>query len=171
MAYAARASAIYEAMKAAGLDEKAEDYHARMFSDGALLRAAAFRSTVVGSPFSLFNDAYEILTGEPSIRSSVEDDTRRSKTFGQRSASDIWGDFLTQLPAIKEATVIPYQFGIAVHNAMTTEATERDMLKLLPFPNLIPFTVGLEKLTESLDLPMKRRNTRHRGKNWRNSTP
>lgn len=174
MAYAARAAAIYEAMKAAGLDEKAEDYHARMFSDGALLRAAAFRSTVVGSPFSLFNDAYEILTGEPSIRSSVEDDTRRSKTFGQRSASDIWGDFLTQLPAIKEATVIPYQFGIAVHNAMTTEATERDaknMLKLLPIPNLIPFTVGLEKLTESLDLPMKRRNTRHRGKNWRNSTP
>lgn len=170
LTYAARAGSLYAAMKAAGLDEKADAYQKRMFSDGALMRAIAFRSTIVGSPLSLGNDAYEVLYGAPSIRTTVDDSARRTTPLSKRSLSDITGDFLTQLPAIKEAAVVPFQAGQAVWNATENRVAQKDFqrfLRLIPLPNFIPLTVGLEKLKESMALPSDAKYKRPKGKNWR----
>ena len=170
--YAARAGSIYAAMKAAGLDEKADAYQKRMFSDGALLRAVAFRSTIIGSPLTFVNDAYEIVYGAPSIRTTVDDEARRQKPFRERSVSDIIGDAITQLPAIKEAFVVPRLFYDAVSRATEDRFTERDamnLLKAIPLPNFIPLTVGLQKLADAFGLPKDaKKKRRPRGKNWRN---
>lgn len=170
--YAARAGAIYAAMKAAGLDEKADAYQKRMFSDGALLRAVAFRSTILGSPISMGNDFYETIYGAPSIRTTVDDEARRQKPFAQRNMSDITGDAITQLPAIKEAAVVPRLFYDAVARATEDRFTERDamnMMKAIPVPNFIPLTVGMEKLVNSFGLPSGTKKARRpQGKNWRN---
>lgn len=154
--YAARAGATYAAYKASGMDKKAEEYYDNMFNKGNLFRAIAFRSSFLGTPLSFGNDIYEALTGASSIRTTVD---RRPSANRDRTAKDVFGDFISQLPAVREAVTIPMGAISAFDSATDDRMSKRDfrsLMKLLPIPNLIPWTVFQQHLVESSGLPESR---------------
>ena len=157
LTWGARIGATYQLMKAAGLTDKAEAYRQRMFTDGNLMRVIATRSTIIGSPLSLGNDLLEVVNPEwGTIRTSVDRPYYADRTF---DVSDRLGDFITQMPAVKEGTIIPVQAAQAAYHAGAGRATQRDVmqgLKLLPIPNLIPVDVFYKMLAESSGLPTRR---------------
>ena len=158
--YAARAGATYAAYKAAGLDKKAEDYKDYMFSKGNLERAIAFRSTILGSPLSFANDWYEIATGAPTIRTTVERDAKSYKNNKERTMSDIGGDLISQIPALSTGVEPLLQVYHAFSHATNDKATQKDFknaLKLLPLPNFIPLTVLQQYLVEQSGYPEKKK--------------
>lgn len=157
--YAARAGATYAAYKAAGLDKKAEEYKDYMFNKGNLARAVAFRSTILGSPLSFANDWYEIATGAPTIRTTVERDAKTYKNTKERTMSDIGGDFIRQIPALSAGIEPLIQTYHALSHATDDKTTKRDFsnaLKLLPIPNFIPLTVLQQYLVEQSGYPEKK---------------
>lgn len=154
--YAARAGATYAAYKASGMDKKAEEYYDNMFNKGNLFRAIAFRSSFLGTPLSFGNDIYEALTGASSIRTTVD---RRPSANRDRTAKDVFGDFISQLPAVREAVTIPMGAISAFDSATDDRMSKKDfrsLMKLLPIPNLIPWTVFQQHLVESSGLPESR---------------
>lgn len=158
--YAARAGATYAAYKASGLDKKAEEYKDYMFNKGNLARAVAFRSTILGSPLSFVNDWYEIATGAPTIRTTVERDAKTYKNTKERTMSDIGGDFISQIPALSAGVEPLIQTYHALSHATDDKTTQRDFknaLKLLPIPNFIPLTVLQQYLVEQSGYPEKKR--------------
>lgn len=158
--YAARAGATYAAYKASGLDKKAEEYKDYMFNKGNLERAIAFRSTILGSPLSFVNDWYEIATGAPTIRTTVERDAKTYKNTKERTMSDIGGDFISQIPALSAGVAPLIQVYHAFSHATNDKATQKDFknaLKLLPIPNFIPLTVLQQYLVEQSGYPEKKR--------------
>lgn len=157
--YAARAGATYAAYKASGLDKKAEEYKDYMFNKGNLARAIAFRSTILGSPLSFANDWYEIATGAPTIRTTVERDAKTYKNTKERTMSDIGGDFISQIPALSAGVEPLIQTYHALSHATDDKTTQRDFknaLKLLPIPNFIPLTVMQQYLVEQSGYPEKK---------------
>ena len=155
-AYALRGAAMVGFASATGADEKAKQYYETYFNPETLIRVAALRSTILGSPLSPLNDLYEAFSGAPSIRTTVQRTTRPIKN---RDASDVVGDFMTQLPAVK--TGLDYTAG--AYNAFSHLATNtasksdfRNMLNLLPVPNLIPFTQLVNGLVDGSGYPDKR---------------
>lgn len=158
--YAARAGATYAAYKASGLDKKAEEYKDYMFNKGNLERAIAFRSTIFGSPLSFVNDWYEIATGAPTIRTTVERDAKSYKNVKERTMSDIGGDFISQIPALSAGVEPLIQVYHAFSHATNDKATQKDFknaLKLLPIPNFIPLTALQQYLVEQSGYPEKKR--------------
>ena len=159
-AYAVRVGAIYAAYKAAGLDKKAEEYKDYMFKKGNLERAVAFRSTILGSPLSFVNDWYEIATGAPTIRTTVERDAKNYKNTKERTMSDIGGDFISQIPALSagiEPLIQVYHAFSHATNDKTTQKDFKNALKLLPIPNFIPLTALQQYLVEQSGYPEKKR--------------
>ena len=158
--YAARAGATYAAYKASGLDKKAEEYKDYMFNKGNLARAIAFRSTIFGSPLSFVNDWYEIATGAPTIRTTVERDAKTYKNTKERTMSDIGGDFISQIPALSAGVEPLLQVYHAFSHATNDKTTQKDFknaLKLLPIPNFIPLTVLQQYLVNQSGYPEKKR--------------
>lgn len=154
-AYMLRAGAVYASMKATGMDEKAEEYYKRMFDEGQLLRVAALRSAFT-SPASFGNDFYEAVTGAPTIRTTVDRSAARQK---ERSDSDIAGDFVSQLPAVKEAFGIPLSALYGGYHMIEGDAAKRDLralYNLLPIPRFIPFMTYIDHVIGSSDYPDKR---------------
>ena len=149
--YAGRVGLTIGALKAAGADKKAKEYYDSMMDNDTLVRAAATRSTMIGSPLSFGNDLYEALAGAPSVRTTVQ---RRSARPKERTASDIAGDFFAQLPAIREASNYTLDVYRAFDHASDDKFTKRDfskMLRLLPVPNMIPFYALTNSLVENSD--------------------
>ena len=158
--YAARAGATYAAYKAAGLDKKAEEYKEYMFSKGNLERAIAFRSTILGSPLSFANDLYEIATGAPTIRTTVERDAKTYRNSKERTMSDVGGDLISQIPALSAGVEPLLQVYHAFSHATNDKTTQKDFknaLKLLPIPNFIPLTVLQQYLVNQSGYPEKKR--------------
>ena len=147
VAYAIKAGATYSALKATGADEKAQEYYDRMFSQNNLLRAAAFRSTIIGSPLSIPNDLLEA-TGlvDTSIRTTVN----RSNYGQPQNVGDIVGNAIAQAPF----DVLKF-----FYNMSNDEANKRDFkkaLQALPVPNLIPFAAFITNFVDQSDYPEKR---------------
>lgn len=159
LSYGARCAATYQMMKAAGLDEKAEQYRQRMFNDEQLARVIAVRSTILGSPLSMVNDVYEaVVPNAATIRTTV---SRPNQPDRPIDVGNVVGNAITQLPAIKEASVLPIQALQAAQNIGTGRGTQRDImrgLRMLPIPQLIPLNVLYQKLSASSGLP-ERLNT------------
>ena len=157
--YAARAGLTYAAYKEVGLDKKAEEYKNYMFNDGALARAVAFRSTILGSPLSFANDWYEIATGAPTIRTTVDRNAKAPQSFKERTASDIGGDLVSQIPAISAGVEPLIQMYHAFSHATNNKTSQKDFknaLKLMPIPNFIPLTVMQQYLVEQSGYPEKK---------------
>lgn len=157
--YAARAGLTYAAYKGAGLDQKAEEYKNYMFNDGNLARAIAFRSAILGSPLSFGNDMYEIATGAPTIRTTVDRTNKKAQSFKERTAGDVGGDLVSQIPAISAGVDPMIQMYHAFSHATDDKTTQKDfknVLKLLPIPNFIPLTVMQQYLVEQSGYPEKK---------------
>ncbi len=162
LSYGARVATMYSMMKAAGLNEKAEAYKSRMFDDGTLMRMVAVRSTILGSPLSMLNDIYETLDPNAStIRTSVQRQAQPS--LSQQNApydfKGVIGSAITQLPAIKEATIIPAGAIQAAENIGAGRGTQRDIvngLRAIPVPQLLPLNALYSKLAADSGLPEKR---------------
>ena len=151
-AYAGRVGLTIGALKASGADKKAQDYYNQMFDDDTLKRAAATRSTILGSPLSFANDFYEAATGASSVRTTVD---RTKKNQRDRTARDILVDMIAQLPAVREGTNYTLNVIHAFNHATEDKFTRRDfsnMIRVLPIPNMIPFYSYTNSLVEHSDL-------------------
>ena len=151
-AYAGRIGLTVGSLKAMGADKKAKDYYDQMFAPDTLQRAAATRSTILGSPLSFANDFYEAAMGAPSIRTTVDRSNKKQK---DRTASDILGDMVAQLPAVREGANYTLDVIHAFNHATDDKFTKRDfsnMMRILPVPNMIPFYSYTNSLLEHSNL-------------------
>ena len=163
--YAGRAYATYLLMQASGMKDKAEEYYKRMFNNGQLERAAISRWSYA-SPASFGNDLYEAIYGAASTRTTVNrhpssnsDDFNLSNALKTRSAGDIVGDIITQLPAVKEGLSVPRALLMGAQKAAGEDMTQRDLkqlLQLVPFQTFVPLNVYIQSLVNSSGLPEKR---------------
>ena len=154
-AYALRIGAKAAGMYALGDVTGANDYLKRMFDDGQLLRVAATRSAF-SAPASFGNDLYEAAFGAPTTRTTVDRQDVRKK---ERSDSDIAGDLVSQLPAVKEMFGIPYSAAMAMGHLIDGDAAQKDIrafYKLLPIPNFIPFMTYIDSVIKGSGYPEKR---------------
>lgn len=144
-------------MYAAGNVTGANDYLKQQFDEGQLLRVAALRSAMA-SPLSFFNDAWEAGTGIPTIRTTVDRNTRAPK---DQDAKDKFGNAVAQLPAI-QGLLAPVTAGIGAAGFMSGEGTQRDVRRLynvLPIPRFIPFMTYIDSLIKNSGVPEKRPKT------------
>lgn len=155
-AYALKGGAIMAAMHATGAKEKAKEYYDQNFSVEQLGKVAFLRSSMIGSPLSIPNDFYETYTGAPTIRTTVNRNTKRKPS---NDFSDAVGDYLTQLPAIK--TGVDHVMGTISAFSLATDdtATKRDfrnVLNMIPAPNLIPLTQFINLTVDQSKYPDKK---------------
>lgn len=153
-AYALRIGTKAAGMYALGDVTGANDYMKRMFDEGQLLRVAATRSAFT-SPLSFLNDFGEAALGAPTIRTTVDRQGARKK---ERTDSDIAGDLISQLPAMKEMFGIPYSAAMAMGHLTTGDTTQKDLkafYKALPIPNFIPFMVYIDHIIGGSGYPKK----------------
>ena len=152
--YAARAGFMYGSYKAIGADEMAQDKFDKMMSPENLARVAAFRSTILGSPFSFVNDVYEGATGSQTIRTTVNRNTGRPIN----GAEDLAGNFVAQSPALDVASA-PYDIYKYVMNNFDNRASKRDfkdLINVIPYTNWIPFSSFINNYVDKSGYPDKR---------------
>lgn len=155
-AYALKAYAVYKIMQAAGMRDKAEEYFDRMFNQEQFLRVAAVRSAIAGTPLSFANDFYEGVTGAPTIRTSVDRTGARQQELG---AADIAGNIVTQMPAVREMFGNPIAALWSLSHMDEGRANKQDLknlMRLLPIPNFIPFMTYIDKYVNQSSYPDKR---------------
>lgn len=144
-------------MYAAGNATGANDYLKQQFDEGQLLRVAALRSAMA-PPLSFGNDIYEAVSGVPTIRTTVDRNTRAPK---DQDAKDKFGNAVAQLPAIQEL-LAPVTAGIGAAGFIGGEGTQKDVRRLynvLPIPRFIPFMTYIDSLIKNSDVPEKRPKT------------
>lgn len=144
-------------MYAAGNATGANDYLKQQFDEGQLLRVAALRSAMA-SPLSFGNDIYEAVSRVPTIRTTVDRNTRAPK---DQDAKDKFGNAVAQLPAIQEL-LAPVTAGIGAAGFIGGEGTQKDVRRLynvLPIPRFIPFMTYIDSLIKNSDVPEKRPKT------------
>lgn len=119
------------------------------------LGAAAFLRSNMGTAASPLSDAYEIWTGAPTFRTTVDSHERITR---DRTASDRIGDAVSQFPAFRAATDL-YAAGESVGRlALSDRATQRDLknlFRLLPLQNSIPMLRAAEFMMDESELPEK----------------
>jgi len=77
----------------------------------------------------------------------------------ERTDADIAGDFVSQLPAVKEAFGIPLSALYGGYHMIEGDAAKRDMralYNLLPIPRFIPFMTYIDHVIGSSSYPDKR---------------
>lgn len=144
-------------MYAAGNATGANDYLKQQFDEGQLLRVAALRSAMA-SPLSFVNDVGEAWTGAPTIRTTVDRNTRAPK---DQDAKDKFGNAVAQLPAIQEL-LAPVTAGIGAAGFIRGEGMQKDVRRLynvLPIPRFIPFMTYIDSLVKNSGVPEKRPKT------------
>ena len=141
-----------------------ERYKEERLSPANLAYAAFFRS-LVGTGLSAVQDIYEATTGSQSIRTTVDRSPQTRQQ--QRDGSDMVGDFIAQLPAIRALT----DPALAAHSAakiglqdtdyaFKQRATQQDiknLFRLLPLQNYIPMIKLQEMMMDDSGLPEKTR--------------
>ncbi len=155
-AYALKAGATYGLIKATGGDEKAKEYYDKYLNEDTLLRVAAFRSSIVGTPFSIPNDIAESAgIFDTSIRTSVN----RGSYGSPDSVGDYAGNIVAQTPALQQATA-PLDVLNYFYRASNNEANKTDFRKAiqaLPIPQWLPLTTFINNyIVNNSDYPDRR---------------
>ncbi|MDT8900652.1 transglycosylase SLT domain-containing protein [Anaeroselena agilis] len=135
-------------------DGKRNQYLDRTLSLERLASAALIRSTIGGAASSL-TDVYELYSGVPTFRTTVDRSTSRP---GNRDFSDMAGDAIAQLPGVRAATDIGVAAGSAGRLAFTDKATQKDLknlFRLMPLQNSIPMLRAAEFMMDETGLPEK----------------
>lgn len=164
--YAARQLGKVASLYALGQTKQAQYIRDNYLNSKALARAAMVRPAFM-APVSLGNDAYEALSGEPTIRTTV---STTNRTQAPQSAGDIAGNIVSQSPVVStidEMTIRPVK---AAKNILEGTGTKSDVTKLLhgvvPLPNVIGLTQAVDTLAKTTlgsKLPeQKRKTTRHK---------
>lgn len=152
--YAARGALTYGCLSGLGATKLAEEKWNTTMSPENLIRVAAFRSTLLGSPFSIANDFYESLTGSQTIRTTVN----RTSNRPINGVEDLVGNFVSQTPALDTAST-PYDIGKYFYEASENKANKRDFknfLNAFPMSNFIPFAAFISNYVDGSGYPDKR---------------
>lgn len=156
-AYAIKAGATYTALQATGTTDKAQEYYDRMFSDENLIRAAAFRSSIIGSPFSLMNDLGEMSGLGAFANGSIRTTVSRN-TYGQpKDASDVAGRVVSQIPSLQ---TVDSMFSVPsfILDSFTDENNKKDFKKFLeafPYTKWLPINAVINSIVDNSDYPDK----------------
>ena len=155
-AYALKAGATYGLIKATGGDEKAKEYYDKYLNEDTLLRVAAFRSSIVGTPFSFVND---LLEGSGIVDTSIRTSVNRGSYGSPDSVGDYVGNIVAQTPALQQATA-PLDVLNYFYRASNNEANKSDFrkaLQALPIPQWLPITTFINNyIVEPSEYPTKR---------------
>lgn len=164
--FAARQLGKVASLYALGQTEQAQYIRDNYLNPKALARAALVRPAFM-APVSLVNDAYEALSGEPTVRTTV---STRNRTQAPQSAGDVAGNIVSQSPVVStidEMTIRPVKSAMSI---LEGTGTKSDVTKLLhgvvPLPNIIGLTQAVDTLAKTTlgsNLPeQKRKTTRHK---------
>ena len=154
-AFAARNSLKVGALYAMGNSDAAQKVKDNYLNDGALARAALFRTGFL-SPLSNVNDVVEAATGAPTIRTTVTNSGRGEPI---NDMGDVAGNVVKQIPAvdtISDYTIKPINAAIALSDGRGSQRDLRQMLKLIPVPDFIPYTQAIDTWSQMQGLPDKR---------------
>ena len=116
---------------------------------------ALMRSPFTGSALSPAADVLE-MTGKspvPSIR------TTTNRYRREKNTDEVLGQYITQLPAVKEGLSVPRALLMGAQKAAGEDMTQRDLkqlLQLVPFQTFVPLNVYIQSLVNSSGLPEKR---------------
>ena len=136
--------------------QEVDDYLEQNLNITQLSKIAFIRSGIIGSPLSPLNDAYEAYSGAPTIRTTVQRNVQRKP---QTDPASIIGDYATQLPAVNTAKGYTYDAYKAFAHMTDNTASKRDfknLLNLIPVPNLIPWTQLVNNMVDQSKYPDKR---------------
>ena len=136
--------------------QEVDDYLEQNLNLQQLSKIAFIRSGIIGSPLSPLNDAYEAYSGAPTIRTTVQRNVQRKP---QTDPASIIGDYATQLPAVNTAKGYTYDAYKAFAHMTDNTASKRDfknLLNLIPVPNLIPWTQLVNNMVDQSKYPDKR---------------
>lgn len=156
-AYAIKAGATYTALQATGATDKAQDYYDRMFSDENLIRAAAFRSSIVGSPFSLVNDLGEMSGLGAFANGSIRTTVSRN-TYGQpKDISDIPGRVVSQIPSLQTVDTLA-NVPAFIWNSFNDDNSKKDFKKFIeafPYMKWLPINAVVNSIIDNSNYPDK----------------
>ena len=145
-----------------GLVEEANRYRKRMFSDGALGRVVATRSSILGSPLSVGNDIWEIIDPDAgTIRTTVN---KQGKTRGKGDTRDMtperWvGSAIAQLPAIDSTVGAAIRAANIAKHMGADDMEQKDIYQLynlIPIPRIVGMTAVYQYLAKNSGYPEKR---------------
>lgn len=121
-----------------------------------MLRVAAFRSSIVGTPFSFVND---LLEGSGIVDTSIRTSVNRGSYGSPDSVGDYVGNIVAQTPALQQATA-PLDILNYFYRASNNEANKNDFrkaLQALPIPQWLPITTFINNyIVEPSEYPTKR---------------
>lgn len=156
--YSARQIVKYSTLYAMGQTEQAE-YIKRNYLNPQAIAYAGFARSVYMSPVSLANDMYEIGSGTPTVRTTVDAKKRQEV----QDTGDLVGNWVAQTPVISTVDDMTLQPYLAMQALAEGRGSKSDALRLIhaiPIPNLIGLTQGIDaiaRLTVAKDLPEKRK--------------
>lgn len=156
-AYAIKAGATYTALQATGATDKAQEYYDRMFSDENLIRAAAFRSSIVGSPFSLVNDLGEMSGLGAFANGSIRTTVSRN-TYGQpKDISDIPGRVVSQIPSLQTVDTLA-NVPAFIWDSFSDDNNKKDFKKFIeafPYMKWLPINAVINSIVDNSNYPDK----------------
>lgn len=117
--------------------EGRKEYIAKQLTAGRLAWAAFSRGAITGSIPSFGSDIYEIMTGTPMMRTTVDNSSKASGTGKDMKAGSIVGRAVDQMPAVS-STINPIMgIGGSVYNSTVGDGmSQEDManiMKVVPF--------------------------------------
>lgn len=117
--------------------EGRKEYIAKQLTPGRLAWAAFSRGAITGSIPSFGSDIYEILTGTPMMRTTVDNSSKTSGTGKDMKAGSIVGRAVDQMPAVSSNINPIMGFGDSIYNSTVGDGmSQEDManiLKVVPF--------------------------------------
>lgn len=136
--------------------EKRKEYLDKQLSVGMLAWAAISRGAIVGSIPSFGNDIWEIATGQPMFRTTVNN----TPGYTEPGAGGIITRGINQMPAIS-GVADPMLNGMsAIGNKFTGEEVSRDdiasVMKLLPMNSFVGLTLAASEIQDLVGLRTKK---------------
>lgn len=114
-----------------------QEYLNRNFTAGRLAWAAFSRGAITGSLPSFGSDIYEILTGTPMMRTTVNNSYNPRNDKGIGSASDIAGRMIKQMPAMSSGLDPMFAGVTSVSHILSDEGLSKEdiagVMKTMPF--------------------------------------
>lgn len=154
-AFAGRTALKVAALSALGQTEQAQYIKDNYLNELALGRAAFTRSGFL-SPLAMANNAYEAVSGAPTVRTTVTDTPRASSV---NSVGDFVGNSVQQLPAIDSFDTMvrkPVGAAWAIAHDRGSQRDIRNILEATPVPDLIPLSQMMDAYANGTKYPKKR---------------
>lgn len=136
--------------------EARKEYIDKQLTPGRLAWAAFSRGALTGSIPSFGSDAYEIWTGTPMMRTTV------NHSYGSNNGmapSDVLGRVVGEMPAISSVLDPAYYGWEGTKHALESGLTKEDansIAKIFPLNAWLGFTLASSMINDELDLPTRK---------------